>query len=148
MEGDTLRAIKLTDPTNGSVTLSLDSDGYWLGGFVYTSNPTFSGLYSFTYKAYDGFDTGNVATVNLAVQPNLAPVAVDDPHIVQHNTSYTVFAPGVIWNDTDPNGDALSPTKLSDPAHGALILDLDVEALWTGGYSYWQLLARYQLCWS
>lgn len=59
--GKPLTAIKVTDPANGTVTLSAD------GSFTYTPNSTFSGADSFTYKASDGVNTSNVATVSITV---------------------------------------------------------------------------------
>ncbi|MBV7333689.1 cadherin-like domain-containing protein [Chloroflexi bacterium TSY] len=60
-EDDTLTAIKISDPSNGSVTLNID------GSFTYTPNPDFVGIDSFTYKANDGTADSNVATVTIEV---------------------------------------------------------------------------------
>ncbi|HLL38103.1 MAG TPA: choice-of-anchor Q domain-containing protein, partial [Rubrobacteraceae bacterium] len=58
-----LTALKVTDPTNGTLTLSPD------GSFTYTPRAGFSGIDSFTYKANDGTNDSNVATVTLTVNP-------------------------------------------------------------------------------
>ncbi len=69
VENDLLRAILVTGPSNG--TLSLGQDG----SFTYTPNANFNGSDSFTYKANDGADDSNVATVTITVTPvNDAPV--------------------------------------------------------------------------
>ena len=47
-DGDTLTAVKVTDPSHGSLTLNAD------GSFTYTPNPDYHGSDSFTYKANDG----------------------------------------------------------------------------------------------
>ena len=60
-------AVKVTDPSHG--TLTLDA----AGSFTYTPAADYSGLDSFTYKANDGADESNVATVRLTVAP-LPPV--------------------------------------------------------------------------
>ncbi|WP_432799176.1 PKD domain-containing protein [Poriferisphaera sp. WC338] len=60
-DGDSLSAIKVTDPTNGSVTLNSD------GSFTYTPNTGYIGQDSFTYKANDGTQDGNTATVDITV---------------------------------------------------------------------------------
>ena len=57
--GGTLTAIKVSNPTNGSVTLRPD------GGFTYTPNPNNSLGDSFTYKVNDGTDNSGVVTVQL-----------------------------------------------------------------------------------
>ena len=66
-EDDTLTAIKVTDPANGTLTLSPD------GSFTYTPSAGFSGTDSFTYKANDGTNDSNVATVTLTVNPVVSP---------------------------------------------------------------------------
>ena len=60
-DGDDLTAVKLTDPTHG--TVSLDADG----GFTYTPDAGYAGPDSFTYKANDGDLDSNTATVTITV---------------------------------------------------------------------------------
>lgn len=61
IDGDVLTATIVTDPANGSVTLSGD------GSFVYTPNPGFIGSDTFTYVTNDGLTDSRVSTVNLEV---------------------------------------------------------------------------------
>jgi hypothetical protein len=61
VDGDGLSAIQVSGPSNG--TLSLDANG----SFVYTPNANFHGTDTFTYKANDGTDDSNVATVTITV---------------------------------------------------------------------------------
>ncbi|HEU5013721.1 MAG TPA: Ig-like domain-containing protein [Roseiflexaceae bacterium] len=56
-----LSAIKASDPAHGSLTLNPD------GSFSYTPASGFSGTDSFTYKANDGANDSNVATVTITV---------------------------------------------------------------------------------
>jgi hypothetical protein len=44
-DGDTLTAVKVTDPSHGSVTLNSN------GSFTYTPTASYTGSDSFTYKA-------------------------------------------------------------------------------------------------
>ncbi len=69
-EHDSLTAILVNGPSNGTVTLNTD------GTFSYTPNTSFVGTDSFTYKANDGNLDSNVATVTITVnaQANQAPV--------------------------------------------------------------------------
>jgi VCBS repeat-containing protein len=71
---DTLTAVLVNGPANGSLTLNPD------GTFTYTPNTEFFGTDSFTYQADDGTDVSNIATVTLEIPepPNTPPVAVDD----------------------------------------------------------------------
>ena len=56
-----LTAVKVTNPSNGAVTLNSN------GSFTYTPNAAFSGTDTFTYKANNGTTDSNVATVSISV---------------------------------------------------------------------------------
>ncbi len=56
-----LTAIKVTDPSNGTVSLNAD------GSFAYTPNADFYGIDSFTYKMSYGSVESNIATVAITV---------------------------------------------------------------------------------
>jgi hypothetical protein len=58
---DTLTAIIVSNPANGTVDLDAD------GSFVYTPKDGFVGVDTFTYKANDGQLDSNVATVTITV---------------------------------------------------------------------------------
>ncbi|GAB4262371.1 MAG: hypothetical protein Kow0092_12700 [Deferrisomatales bacterium] len=124
-DGDALTAQLAAPPAHG--TLTLDTDG----SFTYRPAPGFSGSDSFTYRAADALVTGNVATVVVEVSGiNEPPVARDDSFTAEAGTTLTVSAPGVLGNDSDPDGDPLTATLASGPAHGSLTLDPD------GGFAY------------
>jgi VCBS repeat-containing protein len=53
---------------------------------------------------------------------NQAPVANNDAYSVAEDTGLTVPAPGVLGNDTDTNGNALTVVLVNGPAHGTLTL--------------------------
>ena len=94
----------LSSPANG--TLALNSDG----SFTYTPNENFSGLDGFTYNASDGTNTyGAQVTLDVSFV-NDAPVAGDDAYVNTIGPDITVVAPGVLGNDGDPDGDALTAT--------------------------------------
>jgi uncharacterized repeat protein (TIGR03803 family) len=62
---------------------------------------------------------------------NHTPVVLDDAYGLDANTSLTVPAPGVLSNDTDEDGDALSATPESAPAHGTVALNSDGSFTYT-----------------
>jgi hypothetical protein len=70
-EANTLTAIKVANPSNGTVTLNPN------GSFIYTPNAGYVGTATFTYKANDGSTDSNVATVSITIntQPVGAAVA-------------------------------------------------------------------------
>ena len=114
-------AILVVGAAHGTVTLNAD------GTFVYTPVAGFSGWDTFLYAAQGATGlVGPVATVNIAVRPNLAPDADNDYYGVKRNTTLTVAAAsGVLANDSDPNGDAITAALVSGPSHGTLTLGAD-----------------------
>src|SRR5437867_1473431 len=120
-EGGALRAA-LVSKTNHS-TLKLNRSG----SLFYTPALNFNGIDSFTYKASDVQAQSGVATVTITVTPvNDAPVAADDDsYTTAEDTQLTVSAPGVLANDSDVDGDALSAVLVSNPTHGTLTLNSD-----------------------
>jgi VCBS repeat-containing protein len=62
------------------------------------------------------------ATVSAALV-NDAPVATNDGYSTNEDTTLTVAAPGVLGNDSDPDGNALTAALVAGPAHGSLTLN-------------------------
>lgn len=58
------------------------------------------------------------------------PAASDDGHSVDEDTALAVPAPGVLKNDSDPDGAPLAAVLVSEPSHGTLTLNPD------GSFSY------------
>ena len=95
-------AAVLSGPVNGMLAFNSD------GSFTYTPNENFSGLDGFTYNASDGTNTyGAKVTLDVSFV-NDAPVAGDDAYDNTIGPNFTVAAPGVLGNDGDPDGDALT----------------------------------------
>jgi large repetitive protein len=70
--------------------------------------------------------------VTITVTPvNDAPVAVDDAYATAFETELVVPAPGVLENDTDPDGDTLTVTLDTDVANGTLNLQPDGSFTYT-----------------
>ncbi|TWU65994.1 tandem-95 repeat protein [Crateriforma conspicua] len=110
-EGQSLTANLISGPGNG--TLSLNSDG----SFNYTPDADFDGTDQFTYAANDGISDSAAATVTIEVAPvNDAPVAFDDSFVVDQDTVLVVPANGLLANDGDVDGDALSIQPWSGPS--------------------------------
>jgi uncharacterized repeat protein (TIGR01451 family) len=64
------------------------------------------------------------ATLNV-VAANSPPVANPDTYSVNQNTILTLAAPGVLGNDTDPDGDTLHAVLVTNAAHGNVVLSAD-----------------------
>jgi hypothetical protein len=121
-EGDALTGSIVTQPTNG--TLSLGASG----SFTYTPTPGFAGVDSFTYRAYDGTAYSAPATVSITVAaadvpaPVVlhAPVAKPDSYATNAGTVLRIAAAGVLANDTDSQGHALTASLVVQPTRGTL----------------------------
>ncbi|MBI4495208.1 MAG: tandem-95 repeat protein, partial [Chloroflexi bacterium] len=114
--GGTLTAAKVTDPSHGTLALSSN------GSFSYTPATGYVGVDSFTYKANNGNLDSNVATVTITIN-NLPPSAAADSYATGQGTTLGVAAPGVLANDSDPGGDAITAVKVADPSHGTATLN-------------------------
>ena len=126
VDGDALTAALVGGPANGSLTLNAD------GSFTYTPDVNFHGQDSFTYKTNDGTEDGNTETVTIDVNPvNDAPVTVADSYSTDEDTPLTIAANGVLANDTDVEGDALTAALFSGPANGSLTLNSDGSFTYT-----------------
>jgi uncharacterized repeat protein (TIGR01451 family) len=123
--GDTLMAVLDAGPSHGTLVLAAD------GSLSYTSSLDFTGTDTFTYHASDGILASNVATVTINVGAvNDPPTALADSYTTSEDTHLTVDTPGVLANDSDPNGDTLMAALDAGPSHGTLVLAAD------GSFSY------------
>ncbi|MDA7511232.1 Ig-like domain-containing protein, partial [Verrucomicrobia bacterium] len=120
-------ATKVTDPTNGTLTLNTD------GSLSYVPNANFNGTDTFTYSVADADGDTDTATVTITVNSiNDTPNAVDDTYVVDEDTTLTVAATGVLGNDSlGGDGGTLSATKLSDPSNGTVTLNGDGSLSYT-----------------
>ncbi|MCG8605122.1 Ig-like domain-containing protein [bacterium] len=119
-DGDPLSTGLNNGPSNGSLSFNGD------GSFVYLPTPGFHGTDSFTYIINDGNGASSSATVSLTVtEINDLPVVADDAFTLSEDSPLTVAAPGVLANDLDSDGDALSALVTGGPTHGTLTLNSD-----------------------
>ncbi len=74
-DSDPLTALLVSGTSNGGLVFNAD------GSFTYTPNSNFNGTDSFTYRAFDGLGTSNLATVTITVNSvNDAPVAFNNSY--------------------------------------------------------------------
>jgi uncharacterized repeat protein (TIGR01451 family) len=127
-DANSLTATQLTDPARGSLS-EFNADGT----FTYQTNAT-SGTDSFTYEACDVFSCSAPATVTITIGNGLdnhIPFATDDAIEVAPGASSGALVgdlrttDSVLDNDIDPDGDAISALKLTNPAHGDLTFNAD-----------------------
>jgi len=111
VDGDVLSIASITQPSHG-FAMVIDARRV-----TYMPAPNFHGPDALTYTISDGH--GGQATAELAFDVgsvNDAPTAVADAASLDEDTAVTV---DVVANDADVDGDALTVTGLTPPAHGA-----------------------------
>lgn len=120
-----MTAVLETPPANG--VLALDPDGT----FVYTPNAGFAGVDTFTYRASGGLLVSDPATVTITVI-HAAPAALPDAYTTDESTALVVAAAeGVLANDTDTQGHALTASIVAPPSHGSVALNADGSFTYT-----------------
>ena len=114
-DGDPLSIDSVDDPPNGDAVI--DDNGTPLiptDDFItYTPEPDFNGddEFDYTISAIGGTDT---ATIYVTVTPeNDPPNAVDNWYLTDVDDPVTPGAPGLLGNDTEPDGEAM--TAVYDP---------------------------------
>lgn len=99
-------------PQNGVVVINPD------GTVTYTPNRNFNGVDTFTYIAGDGNLGAAQATVTVNVSPvNDRPVPSQDSATTPEEVAFTL---NLLQNDSDPDGDTLTISSLTQPTRGTL----------------------------
>jgi VCBS repeat-containing protein len=121
VDGDPLTVSVVSGPLHGSVTLLPN------GSFYYVPNLDFHGTDSFTYQSSDGYLTADaIATIDVGdEEEDEEPVLANgDAYSVAAGTGLNVgVAAGVLANDMEVDGDALSAVLTSGTTHGTLTLN-------------------------
>jgi VCBS repeat-containing protein len=80
--------------------------------------------------------TSQPVTVTAPPAPNQPPQAQGDAYTTDEDAPLTVNAPGVLANDTDPEGNTLSAVNPGSPSHGTLALASNGSFLYTPNADY------------
>jgi hypothetical protein len=118
LDGGTV-ALLVSGTAHGTVTLRTD------GGYTYTPTGGYVGSDQFSYRARSGGLLGSLTslptTVSITVTDAL-PILQPDAYNVAAGTTRFVAAPGVLANDSDADGDALSAALVTSVSHGSVSL--------------------------
>jgi len=117
-DGDTLSYSVIGSGSHGTVTLNPVT-----GAFVYTPDTGYSGSDNFVVSINDGHGGTTTSTVAISVLPvavNSAPIANNDSVSTAEMTAVTV---AVRANDTDPDGDSLTVSGVTQGANGSVAID-------------------------
>jgi hypothetical protein len=113
-------------PLSGNLRLGSD------GSFLYTPETGFEGNDVFQYTISDPKGKTSTAAVLISVLPptNKAPIVDDDIYTTREGTPLTISAPGILGNDSDPDGDPLMVESCTNPSFGQFQEGND------GGFTY------------
>lgn len=126
VDGDTISVSSTTSPSHGSVVVNQD------GTITYTPNANYNGVDSFQYTITDGNGGTSTATVNITVTPvNDAPTATGDSKTTPEDTPVSGSVTG-----SDVDGDALTFTRGTAPAHGSVTVNADGTYTYTPDANY------------
>ena len=79
----------------------------------------------------DAAEVAALSDAALDVTRNSAPVGVDDAYTVETGSVLSIGGSGVLANDSDVDGDALSASVVSGPSNGSLTLNSDGSFTYT-----------------
>ena len=113
---------------SGPATLILNEEG----SFMFTPPLDFTGTVTFTYHAFDGIALSTPVVVTITVDAaDEAPVALGESYQMFADAILNRFAPGVLDNDTDEDGDPLTAILDTPPFTGTLALNPDGSFVYT-----------------
>ncbi|GJM02808.1 MAG: hypothetical protein DHS20C08_13090 [Rhodomicrobium sp.] len=125
---------RYSDIANGEITFNQAGD------IVFTPAPGFSGTASFTYHAINKQGGVSSATVTIEVAPlsvNQSPIANDDFGFeLDEDNSLIIEAATLLANDSDPDGDALTISAVSNPLGGTVQLTSSGDVEFTPDANY------------
>ncbi len=132
-----------TDPEGAAVTYGVATAQHGTvtgngAARTYTPAENYHGADTITFTASDGTVPPVTARIAVTVTPvNDAPVAAADGVSSIAGATLTATAPGVLTNDTDIDGDALTAELAAAPANGTVTLAPDGAFVYTsaGGFA-------------
>ena len=115
---DPLTAVLVTGVASGTLTLNPN------GSFDYVPAAGFSGPVTFAYQADDATTRSNAVTVTITVNPVDDPPATQpDSYTIAEDSPLSVAGNGVLGNDSDPEGAALTAELVRNVPSGVLLLN-------------------------
>lgn len=132
----------LTFSLSGAIPPGANIDSI-TGAFSWTpSEMQGPGSFTFDVVVSDGSLADSETITVTVAEVNAAPVALDDLYVAKEDHLLTVSAPGVLGNDSDPNGDDVVAVLQDNVSHGLLYFQNDgsftylPDADWSGFDSF------------
>ncbi len=96
------------------------------GNEQYSVDVTLSGSHALQVEYYERKGNAEIKFWwEFLSEPNQAPIAADDVYSTPAEGELVVPAPGLLSNDSDPDGDEITPLLETEPDHGTVTLQLD-----------------------
>jgi len=142
-DGDPITIHSVAAPAGGAIgseALQVDA----AGSFTYTPPAGYTGTRTWQYRTHDGVEVTGLLDITFTISApppppappaNAAPVAVADAYSVVLDTPFAVGTPGLLANDSDPDGDALQFVGIVPPA-GGMIAGESIATPLNGSFSY------------
>lgn len=124
-----LTAELMNGPSHGELR---DFDTH--GRFLYWPDQWFLGEDTFTYRAYNGYEYSEPASVTIQMVPYAPPDARKDAYEVPVDTTLNVPAPGILANDNNwlwGPPFTMYVVLIQNPEHGSLDLNSDGSFVYT-----------------
>ncbi len=142
-----IRALVFNPTPVTQVSYRIDGSTTWFTMTQVAANPALweaawnasalTGDHTIEVQAVGTSTVSDVITVNVEAGPgNRAPVAANDTYAAFSGQTLNVAAPGVLANDSDPDGDTLSAERVSGPYHGSITLISDGSFTYTPAAGY------------
>jgi Bacterial Ig domain/Calcineurin-like phosphoesterase len=110
------------------MTRNVDNTKQWQG--TWNASAVTNGSHTIEVQATGSTVRSDIITVTVA-GGNSVPVARADSYTTQQDVALSATAPGVLGNDTDADGDALTASLTSGPANGTLTLNASGSFVYT-----------------
>ncbi|PYR69576.1 MAG: hypothetical protein DMF88_05630, partial [Acidobacteria bacterium] len=128
VDGDTLTVSGVSTPAHGSTLANAD------GTITYTPTANYNGTDTFSYTIADGHGGSATGTVSVSVTAvNDAPAAANDAATTAEDTAVSI---AVLTNDSDADGDTLTVSAVSTPAHGNASVNANGTVAYTPAPNY------------
>jgi YD repeat-containing protein len=121
LDGYAFTISSVEDPPHGTAVVNSGTS------ITYTPDAGYFGADSFLYSVADGHNGTASARVSVLVRPstNHAPIAVDDTFVLGDRVSSAIDGVAALrpsGNDHDSDGDIITITAKTDPAHGTVTI--------------------------
>ncbi|HEY2251086.1 MAG TPA: Ig-like domain-containing protein, partial [Planctomycetaceae bacterium] len=116
----TMTGVQYSSPGHGTINY-FSSDGTW----QYSPDSLWAGSDSFQYRAHNNDGYSSPTTITISVN-NWAPsVGMGHNYTIYEDTQSVSAANGALSGASDNDGDTLTATLVSGPAHGSVVLNSD-----------------------